>query len=91
MTGDYLISKERHEHFTKHHIMVQDDVLKNPNGELITGAKALIDNLNVFPKNWDPKICKHMLDKTKRERLVTAGALIAAEIDRLLEIGEGDI
>jgi hypothetical protein len=39
--------------------------------------------INHPPKNWNKEIWEHMILKPKIERLVIAGALIAAEIDRL--------
>jgi hypothetical protein len=39
--------------------------------------------LNWKPMGWDKEIWKKMISKPYKERLVIAGALIAAEIDRL--------
>ncbi len=36
-----------------------------------------------MPKEWDKTITEKMLNKNYKQRLVIAGALIAAEIDRL--------
>jgi hypothetical protein len=85
--GAYFINKERAEQLLKHERTIQDDVLHNPTGELITAVKALLSNsgrIDLFPKNWGIAACRKMLSKSKIERLTIAGALIAAEIDRLI-------
>lgn len=83
-TGIELITEERTQQIMKHHRSIQDDAIENKGGKLLWGAKALIDNDYVlFPKEWDENICSHMIHKKQIERLIIAGALIAAEIDRL--------
>lgn len=85
-TGIQLIAEEREEHFTKHGRTMADDALQNTNRELTQVAKALLEThpaIMDFPKQWDKAIVARMANKTYRERLIIAGALIAAEIDRL--------
>jgi len=84
MTGIELIFKEREEQLTKHNRSVENDVIENGDQELIMGVKALLnDDGLLFPNKWDITICNKMINKTYVEKLVIAGALIAAEIDRI--------
>lgn len=89
-TGIELIADERGEHFTKHGRTIEGDYYDNDSEELRMAAAALIGNemkdgiyLGKFPTVWDQEICRHMAEKSYKERLIIAGALIAAEIDRL--------
>lgn len=89
-TGIELIAEERLEQIEKHGRTIARDVKENYAEQLATGAEMLlamsheegIDPLE-FPDGWDHDICEHMLGKPYKERLIIAGALIAAEIDRL--------
>jgi hypothetical protein len=89
-TGIELIAEERQEQIEKHKRTVAEDVEYNDNGQLALGAEMLlaaeheegIDPYS-YPDGWDEDICRKMLAKPYKERLVIAGALIAAEIDRL--------
>lgn len=85
MTGIELIAKERQEQIIKHGRTVKYDSTENRDGELQIGARALLGGWNVceFPRAWNLKICKRMYNKNRIEKLIIAGALIAAEIDRL--------
>ena len=52
------------------------------------GAEALICNYgkgdyNKFPAKWDNDVCRKMIKKSYKERLIIAGSFMAAEIDRL--------
>lgn len=85
-TGIELISQERQEQLEKHQRTIRDDYKYNNDGELITGVEALlIDSPSWadFPDHWNKKNVEHMISKPYIDRLVIAGALIAAEIDRL--------
>jgi len=85
-SGAILILKERFQQKSKHGIRVIDDVANNSKGQLLHGAAKLIlsgsSHIN-FPASWDPNVCKKMEAKTLKEKLIIAGALIAAEIDRI--------
>lgn len=86
--GIQLIAKERNEQINKHHRSLEYDKGLNTKRELISGVIALIgeeDNCNPleFPEQWDTKLVLHMSEKEYKERLIIAGALIAAEIDRI--------
>lgn len=93
-TGIELITEERQEQIEKHGRTIESDVKYNSNYELSHGATALmftpdeespVDIIVAFGKlkNWDAQILNKMVGKPYKERLVIAGALIAAEIDRL--------
>src|SRR5687768_14181044 len=88
-SGVYKISKEREEQVVKHGRSIQDDILHNPNGELIQAARALLKErpvLHDFPESWGVAACRKMLNKSTQERYAIAGALIAAEMDRAEEL-----
>lgn len=87
-TGIELIALERQEQINKHGRSVEFDVEHNPNGELSCGAGILSQafipkNLPLIPNGWDERLWDKMLNKSYRKRLIIAGALIAAEIDRI--------
>lgn len=94
-TGIELIAIERAEQIEKHGRTISDDVISNDvisneNGQLAHGAEMLlaveheegVDSMS-FPDGWDEDACRKMIGKPYMERLIIAGALIAAEIDRL--------
>lgn len=81
-TGIVLIAEERKEQLTKHGWSIENDQ-QYINDELIDAAMQYIggDLISCWPETWDKKWYKpgNRIDELKR-----AGALIAAEIDRLL-------
>lgn len=89
-SGIELIAQERKEQIEKHNRTVINDTHYNCFGQLAQGAEMLlaseheegIDSAS-FPEGWDHDICNKMLNKPYIDRLTIAGALIAAEIDRL--------
>jgi outer membrane cobalamin receptor len=84
MTGIELIAKERLEQRVKHHRTLKYDAENNKDYELSRGAAALIEgDITWMPESWDEAVSQRMIGKSYQERLVIAGALIAAEIDRL--------
>lgn len=90
MTGIELIAKERKEQIEKHGRTIEQDIEFNYDCQLGTAACTLcyeaieeIDSRNDPPHNWDLEIWQKMYDKPYKERLIIAGALIAAELDRL--------
>lgn len=91
--GIELIAKERQEQLEKHGLTVDSDVNINTNGALLSVVKYLIDPLHSkWPKHWNVDYKEHLdNNKTKLEKLVIAGALIAAEIDRLQFSNENNI
>jgi len=91
-TGIELIAEERQEQIEKHRRTIEQDVKENSHYQLSTAAGMLCwvdeedfgDDSNGFcPVGWDSDIWNHMIGKSYKERLIIAGALIAAEIDRL--------
>ncbi len=84
-TGLEEIQQERNEQIHKHNRQVKDDVMNNPNEELKKAAVAMLTNDEFeFPEHWNFFRKEKMLNnKSYRQRLIVAGALIAAEIDRL--------
>lgn len=88
-TGIELIATERREQIEKHGRTIDSDVEHNCNNELRDAAIVLISDwptMMDFPKEWQGPIMQKALDKNYKERLIIAGALIAAEIDRLQAI-----
>jgi len=84
-SGIELIAEERQEQIEKHGFSVEDDAEYYQKNELIKAALFCIDN-SVFewPFYWQEKFRDKILNKRDQiERLKIAGALIAAEIDRL--------
>ena len=64
----------------------------NRDKELAYAASALTyphpyaHDFDDYPENWDRNVVAHMMQKPYKERLIIAGALIAAELDRLTAI-----
>lgn len=89
-TGIELIAKERQEQIEKHGRTVKYDVNTNYDGQLRRGAVSLIGYIDgssdflMMPGDWDRNLCTVMCQKSYQERLIIAGALIAAEIDRII-------
>lgn len=90
-TGIELITEKRIEHITKHGITIMDDIKHNSDGQLSVAAGVLGQKnipqqykKTLIPKNWDKDRWERMVNKPYKERLIIAGALYAAEIDRLI-------
>lgn len=90
MTGIELIAEERQEQLDKHKRSVQYDREVNRDCQLGTAAGILcyelIEELNCEndpPTDWNIELWNKMISKPYKERLIIAGALIAAEIDRI--------
>lgn len=92
--GVELIAEERKEQIEKHGRDVQSDVESNGAYQLATAANRISFNPDdegfdlmreplFIPDGWNSVIWNKMLDKSYKDRLIIAGALIAAEIDRL--------
>lgn len=89
-TGIELIAQERAEQIEKHGRTIKQDVEFNYEGQLSFAASCLaFDDIEDWdaryeaPRGWDLEIWQKMHDKPHKERLIIAGALIAAELDRL--------
>jgi hypothetical protein len=90
-TGVELIAKERHEQFEKHGRTIEEDVRNNTKEQLSRAAKNLLElrpHRIGCPDGWSEEIWQKMASKPYKERLIIAGALIAAELDRLINTGE---
>lgn len=84
-TGIELIAIERQEQIEKHGH--QDCIWDNQ--ELIQAAIATIEgDINKYPKWWrmHSPFVEKISKKPIKERLIIAGALIAAELDRLNDL-----
>ncbi len=85
-TGIELIAQEREKQIKRHNLTVTFDRWHNPDGELKTAAIALLKHeYKEFPLSWNDIKCRRLLRNPPIKRLAIAGALIAAEIDRMNE------
>lgn len=93
-TGIELIAQERREQIEKHGRTLAYDRKENRSYQLSHAASGLLFSkgemepmsiILAFGKlqNWDKCVLKKMVKKTYKQRLIIAGALIAAEIDRV--------
>lgn len=83
-TGIELIAAERQEQIEKHGYDLNHDLDFEMDGKLIMAAQAaILGNDAAFPASWEIIMVQKICDKPLKERLIIAGALIAAEIDRL--------
>lgn len=88
-TGVELIAEERREQIEVHELTIEHDIKEEPNKTLIEAASYLlqayigVDNDDWWPKHWEQEWRDKFDKKTGIESLKVAGALIAAEIDRL--------
>jgi len=87
-TGIELIAAERQEQIEKHGRTLETDIECNSDYQLQIAAVKMIQDRNDTPPpyGWDESIWDKMITKGKKERLIIAGALIAAEIDRIQSI-----
>jgi hypothetical protein len=82
MTGIELITQERLDQKIKHNHSIKSDADKRKGGELGMAAQGLIEG----DAAWIPDSMESLrkaIQKSYKDRLIIAGALIAAEIDRL--------
>jgi hypothetical protein len=87
-TGIELIAEERQEQISKHGYSPENDK-QYINDELIDAAMQYLggDLISCWPESWDKKSYKPNNPESTHDRideLKIAGALIAAEIDRIL-------
>lgn len=83
MTGVELIAQERHRQISEEGWTAEHDRQHCDGSLAIVGAWYALppDNRDGLPWPWSPASCKP--DPNRIKELVKAGALIAAEIDRL--------
>ena len=103
VVGTKLIEQYREEQISKHNWSVQHDIDVNKDGQLILGAAAyllgatpitvltpsgpaVIVAEQLWPSNWSKQWLK--LSDNKVKNLSKAGALVAAEINRLLQTSD---
>lgn len=92
MNGIELIAKERQEQIVKHGISVESDVTYNKAYQLTEAAAILATEMfpssrkrfAAMPSDWEDQRCLKMCNKPRMQRLIIAGALIAAEIDKII-------
>jgi len=82
LTGIEEIAKERKEQIQKHGFSIDHDVNYYTEGQLVDAAVGLLTDNSNAPDNWNVAQYNKMIGKSGIEKLIIAGALIAAEIDR---------
>jgi hypothetical protein len=87
LSGAELIAQERKEQIEKHGFTTEADSRYYNEEQLREAAVGVLayDSFGV-PDNWNVKQFQYMVSKPYKERLIIAGALIAAEIDRLQSV-----
>lgn len=90
--GLRAIAKERNKQIDKLKYTLDKDIEINNNEQLIEAAHYLLHKPGLTftkcPKGWDIKRWNKMLSKSIKERITIAGALLAAELDRLDKLEE---
>ncbi|HEY0108020.1 MAG TPA: hypothetical protein VGB67_00245 [Fibrella sp.] len=83
--GVDLIAIERDEQINKHGFKETDAEYKD--GQLASAAAYAISlHHGYWPKGWDDHFKDKIANKSRKERMIVAGAFCAAEIDRLLAL-----
>lgn len=88
-TGIELITEERQKQIDKHGFTAEHHALNTDKwykeSQLIEASIKLSYVIpdKKTPKNWSKPWFSNLCDRTHKERLIIAGALIAAELDRL--------
>lgn len=85
-TGIELIAKEREEQTNKHGYNTESDK-QYDKGELLDFSISLI-TLNIDDYPFNQTLYRYYKQKPRKEQLAIAGALIAAELDRLNAIDD---
>lgn len=84
LPGVISIYKERLEQIEKHGFdALHDDNEYHKNGQLTNAAHFAL-TLQGWPEGWDDDYKQKIVEKSYINRLIVAGAFIAAEIDRLI-------
>lgn len=84
LTGIEKIQDERQEQIEDHGRTIANDVKFNDKEQLRIAAMRLLGAGTFLPPiGWDQELWSKMSAKDYEERLIIAGALIAAEIDRI--------
>jgi len=90
-TGVELIAQERAEQIEKHGRTIESDIANNKAYQLTEAAAVLSterfrsskQRFSLMPDDWDDEISLKICRKSRKERLIIAGALIAAELDKI--------
>ncbi|SFO05049.1 hypothetical protein SAMN05421741_11834 [Paenimyroides ummariense] len=85
-SGIELIADERRQQIEVHARTIELDLKYNSEKQLSVAAKRLLEfdpRETGRPLYWDRDIWNKLTGKDYKKRLIIAGALIAAEIDRL--------
>jgi hypothetical protein len=87
-TGVELIAAERQEQISKHGYTIKFDIKTNTECQLAYAAERLcVPELDIYnyqePQGFSEELWNKLTSKPYMDRLIIAGALIAAEIDRL--------
>ena len=101
-TGVELITEERQKQIDKHGFTAEHHALNSEklynNNQMQQASIYLLDEdvsedemQSRIPVNWDKQWFLRLNSRDKKERLIIAGALIAAELDRLNYIEENNI
>lgn len=84
MTGIEKIAEKRLQQKIKHGHSVKSDYEAYPDFELMQAAQAILEgNKDKMPESWDKESCEKLCSKSLEDRLITAGAMLAAQIDVL--------
>lgn len=95
MTGIELIAQERKEQLEKHEFSIERDIAWHKNGQLVDAAMQYLgtDLIDCYPEDWDRRWYKSEnpdWNGNRIDELKIAGALIAAEIDRIINDDKSD-
>ena len=81
-TGGELIVDERDRQVMNHNFTIESDARVYRNGELVNTARAIIDcNAELAPEGYLRTMAIKFIELPAVERLIVAGAFIAAQID----------
>lgn len=90
--GAYSIAVERDKQIKKHGFTAEHHV-NHPewyeNNQLKKATVSILFPETIHaetPENWDQEWFTNLMNRSNKERLIIAGALIAAEIDRITEL-----
>jgi hypothetical protein len=92
MTGMELIAKERAEQIEKHGHTLENDE-RYTKGELVQASDFCVkQDAKLWPHGWGDEQKKKIMDKSRVDQLICAGAFLLAEQDRTGEdLWEGHI
>lgn len=92
--GSQLVAEERQKQIDKHGFTAEHHV-NHPEwyeeDQLLKASASILlpEEFSRTPENWDVAWFHNLKNRSRKERLIIAGALIVAELDRLAEIEKG--